>query len=119
MKEFSPDILKGKAAKMEFKSMEEAVSFMVDLMNHDKRILQDVFKKFFEQNIQSQAYIIEFLILLCDKLEDTYGVKIDFKTLFDAVRANVNQDWPDRKERIVELREFSRQMDDIFKKDST
>ncbi len=118
MGEFSPDILKGKNVKLEFKNTEDAVRFILDLMDHDKKSLQEVFKKFFELNIQSYMYVIDFLILLCAKLEDTYGLKIDFNALFEAARSNVDQDWSDRKEKNVELRELFRQLDDVFKKDS-
>lgn len=117
MEEFSPDIFK-KGPKMEFRNAEEAVIFMVDLMNREKINLQAVFKKFDEQNVQSYVYIMEFLRLLCDQMENVYGVKIDFKTLIEAARANVNQEWPDAKERVVEFRKLFGQVDDIFKKDS-
>lgn len=118
MEEFSPDIFK-KGPKMEFRNAEEAVIFMVDLMNQEKINLQAVFKKFEEQNVQSYVYIMEFLKLLCDQLESTYGLKIDFKALIETARVNVDQDWPDRKEKIAELLELFKQVDDISKKDST
>jgi len=119
MGEFCSDIRsKGKAVKKEFRNMEEAVTFLVDLMNQDRSSLQVVFKKFFENDIRLYAQILEFQKLFCDQLESTYGFKIDFKALFETALANVDQDWPDRKGEIAELLELSKQVDDVFKKDS-
>ncbi|MBI5150142.1 MAG: hypothetical protein HZA28_05145 [Candidatus Omnitrophica bacterium] len=117
MAELSPDIFE-KGPKMEFNDPQEAISFLVDLMNKDRNSLQVVFKKFFENDIRLYAQILEFQRLLCDQLESTYGLKIDFKALIEAARVNVDQDWPATKGEIAELLELSKQVDDVFKKDS-
>jgi GTP1/Obg family GTP-binding protein len=113
---FIPDIFIRKTIQVKnFESIDDAVLFLVDLINKCADALQEQYKILEEahhKTICTDRLIIE---MLCNKLE-TYGTNISYDELFKGANVHVDKNWEKIKGKIMETREAcDKEIEDFLK----
>lgn len=110
MDNFTSDILKPKKLEIkEFKNNVEVVKFVLDIMDEDKKNLQEVIKTIMEVIYRDEARTTCFLNFLCDELD------VDYEKIQKKTNAFLDSRWGEIKKNVKELRDIEDRINDIFK----
>ena len=103
--QFIPDIFKKEMILREsFKTIDEAVLFMVEWFNKLAEHFQRIYKATEEEHYKKDLILTTRIRLLCDKLE-TYGYKISSEELEQESKKIVDREWPQIKEEVAKILE--------------
>lgn len=116
--DYIPDILKLKPVELKYSSLEEFSKGLATAMNEQNVVFQNALKVVLHNQYQEVAGLWAFLYLLSEKMENAYGVKIDFPELLEQ-SCKLSQEKGDFiKEKLFGNEidpEIIKQINDIFK----
>jgi hypothetical protein len=116
MQEYIPDFVNKKEEVVAIlPNTDEAVGKLSDLLNQERKVMQDIFKASIEAHDKSNAYMTTLLLLLCKQLESVYGIKIEFEALMIQAENYVNANWDRLKTIAVDAQTTDKQLEEIFK----
>ena len=113
---FLPDIFKkGTLRTKKFTDVNEAVLFLVNLINKQADDIQDIYREIEELNKKEHLIIKESVRRICERLQ-IYGYKISDEDIVREARDHVEKNWSRIKAEVAEHRQRrSKAVDDLLK----
>lgn len=97
------------------KKIEPTLEAISSFINDNSREIERAFNMILEHQYYLYAISQETLRLICERIDENYGLRLDFLALQKEAIENVENHWNEIKAHILETINFIKLVEDIFK----
>lgn len=104
-----------KDIKIKYGNMQQLASELARAINLNNEGIYKFLKVLINEHYKESVFVYVSFRLICDKLEDIYGVNIDFEDIKKTAHELIEKNWDEYLKKAKEISDIEQQIDDIFK----